>query len=154
MTTVSPLRAASPHSDRPTSAKSQRLGAARFFSLRAIASTLAGLPLIAIYAVTLLVLATAIWMVVGVAHAKDLILGKTQKHTTQKHTTQMKASLRATLDEAMENWLDAQDSHDGRPPGIACRDLSSMMAAAAAAVYEASHAASIEGAKDPDLVAH
>lgn len=35
-------------------------------SMRAILSTLAGLPLLAIYAVTLLVLATAIWLAAGV----------------------------------------------------------------------------------------
>ena len=66
MTTVSPLRAASPHSDRPTPAESQRLGAARFYSIRAIASTLAGLPLLAIYALTLFVLALVIWTAAAV----------------------------------------------------------------------------------------
>jgi hypothetical protein len=62
---ISPQRAASPLLE-PTNADSLRLGAARFYSIRAIASTLAGLPLLAIYAVTLLVLATIIWIAAGV----------------------------------------------------------------------------------------
>lgn len=63
--------------------------------------------------------------------------------------TKMKASLKATLDIAMANWLEEQDSHDDRPAGLACQNLSDMMASAAAAVYDASHAGAMSGAKDP-----
>jgi hypothetical protein len=61
----------------------------------------------------------------------------------------MKASLKATLDTAMQTWLEEQDSHDDRPAGLVCQDLSDMMASAAAAVYDASHAGAMAGAKDP-----
>lgn len=60
----------------------------------------------------------------------------------------MSASLKATLDLAMKTWLEEQDDHDDRPEGIACNRLHEMMADAAAAVYEASHAGAVDGAKD------
>jgi len=60
----------------------------------------------------------------------------------------MKASLKATLDEAMSTWLEQQDAHDDRPPGLACPDLADLMANAAAAVYDASHAGAMAGAED------
>lgn len=63
----------------------------------------------------------------------------------------MKASLKATLDWVMNKWLEDQDGHEDRPPGIACPDLGEMMAAAAASVYDASHAGSMAGAKEPSL---
>lgn len=56
----------------------------------------------------------------------------------------MKASLKSTLDAAMSTWLEEQDSHNDRPAGLACESLDSLMADAAAAVYDASHA----GAED------
>jgi len=63
----------------------------------------------------------------------------------------MKASLKATLDTAMLGWLEQQDSHPDRPAGLACENLSDMMASAAASVYDASHAGAVSGAKDPSL---
>jgi len=61
----------------------------------------------------------------------------------------MKASLKATLDKAMNDWLENQDAHDDRPPGLACKDLGELMATAAAATYDASHAGAMMGANDP-----
>ncbi len=61
----------------------------------------------------------------------------------------MKASLKATLDAALNKWLEDQDGHDDRPPGLACQDLGELMASAAASVYDASHIASMQGAEDP-----
>jgi hypothetical protein len=57
----------------------------------------------------------------------------------------MKASLKATLDTTMNIWLEKQDDHDDRPAGLACDGLGEMMATAAAAVYEASHAGAVAG---------
>ena len=62
----------------------------------------------------------------------------------------MKASLKSTLDKAMEEWLEDNDNHDDRPAGIACEGLADAMADAAAAVYDVSHRASMEGAEDPE----
>lgn len=56
----------------------------------------------------------------------------------------MKASLKSTLDTAMDKWLDEQQEHDDRPDGLACKELGEMMATAAAAVYEASHAGAVQ----------
>ena len=64
----------------------------------------------------------------------------------------MKASLKSTLDTAMESWLEKQDAHPDRPDGLACPDLADMMANAAAAVYDASHAGAMAGAAEPELV--
>jgi hypothetical protein len=61
----------------------------------------------------------------------------------------MRATLKATLLVAMESWLEKQDGHDDRPAGLACPNLADMMADAAAATYDASHAGSVAGAKDP-----
>lgn len=52
----------------------------------------------------------------------------------------MKANLKATLDNVLNQWLEEQDGHPDRPPGLACPGLGEMMADAAASVYEASHA--------------
>lgn len=62
----------------------------------------------------------------------------------------MKSSLKSTLEQAINSWISEQYGHDARPSGLTCEDLSDMMADAAAAVYDASHAGSIAGAKDPD----
>ena len=59
----------------------------------------------------------------------------------------MKASLKATLDTAMNKWLEAMDDHTDRPEGLACKDLGELMASAAGAVYDASHAGAAEGAE-------
>ncbi|MFK5282708.1 hypothetical protein ACI3PL_24395, partial [Lacticaseibacillus paracasei] len=48
------------------------------------------------------------------------------------------------LDATMEQWLDENDGHVDRPDGLACLNLADMMASAAAAVYDASHAAAAE----------
>ena len=56
----------------------------------------------------------------------------------------MKPSLKATLYEAISEWLARVDDHDDRPPGLACDDLESMMTDAAAAVYDASHAGAVK----------
>lgn len=61
----------------------------------------------------------------------------------------MKASLKSTLDAAMNKWLEDQDAHDDRPAGLACQDLGELMANAAAAAYDASHAGAMMGAKEP-----
>jgi hypothetical protein len=61
----------------------------------------------------------------------------------------MKASLKATLDKVINQWLEDQDMHEDRPEGVACENLGEMMADAAAVVYDASHAGSVSGAKDP-----
>ena len=55
----------------------------------------------------------------------------------------MKTKLLATLETTMSEWLEKQDSHDDRPPGLACENLAAMMAAAAAAAYDASHAGAV-----------
>lgn len=52
----------------------------------------------------------------------------------------MKASLKSTLDAVISRWLEENDAHNDRPPGLACSDLEYLMADAAAAVYDASHA--------------
>jgi len=52
----------------------------------------------------------------------------------------MKTRLKSTLVEVLDEWLEAQDDHDERPAGLACNGLANMMADAAAAVYDASHA--------------
>ena len=61
----------------------------------------------------------------------------------------MKASLKSTLDAAMNQWLENQDAHDDRPAGLACKNLGELMADAAAATYDASHAGAMMGAEDP-----
>lgn len=61
----------------------------------------------------------------------------------------MKASLKTTLDAAMNQWLEDQEAHDDRPSGLACEELGELMATAAVAVYEASHAGAMMGARDP-----
>lgn len=62
----------------------------------------------------------------------------------------MKASLKATLDAVLNQWLEDYDSHNDRPLGLACDDLAELMADAAASVYDASHAGSVKGAQEPD----
>lgn len=57
----------------------------------------------------------------------------------------MKATLKATLVTTLENWLSEQDEHVDRPAGSACEDLADMMADAAGAVYDASHAGYVMG---------
>lgn len=61
----------------------------------------------------------------------------------------MKTSLKASLEAAISEWLNETDGHPDRPKGLACEDLSELMAGAAASVYDASHAGSISGAQDP-----
>lgn len=61
----------------------------------------------------------------------------------------MKASLKSNLYAVLNKFLEDNDAHDDRPIGLACKDLGVMMADAAAAVYEASHAGSVAGANDP-----
>jgi len=64
----------------------------------------------------------------------------------------MKASLKSTLDQAMNQWLEANDAHEDRPRGFACEDLGELMASAASAVYDASHAGAIIGAENADIL--
>lgn len=51
----------------------------------------------------------------------------------------MTSRLKSTLWEVLDNWLEQQDAHPDRPPGLACPHLADMMTDAAEAVYEASH---------------
>jgi hypothetical protein len=60
----------------------------------------------------------------------------------------MTASLKATLDSILNQWLEDQDTHDDRPAGYACDGLAELMADAAAAVYEASHAGAVKGEQE------
>lgn len=60
----------------------------------------------------------------------------------------MKIALKSTLVEVIEQWLSDNDSHEARPPGLACENLSEMMADAAAAVYDASHAGAVMQQKE------
>ena len=53
----------------------------------------------------------------------------------------MKAKLRATLQGAMEEWVENQCEHDERPNGYIYEQLSEDMTRAAEAVYDASFAA-------------
>ena len=55
----------------------------------------------------------------------------------------MKASMKAILDDAMNEWLENMDDHADRPNGLACEDLGELMATAAAVVYDASHAGAV-----------
>jgi len=61
----------------------------------------------------------------------------------------MKTSLKASLESAMNQWLEDQEAHNERPAGLACEDLGELMANAAASAYDASHAGAVMGAKDP-----
>ncbi len=62
----------------------------------------------------------------------------------------MKASLKSTLDAVINRWLAAQGGHEDRPAGLACPDLGELMADAAAAVYDASHAGSEVGREEAE----
>jgi len=66
--------------------------------------------------------------------------------------TNMKSTLKSTLSQVMSRWLEDQDNHDDRPPGIACPQLDEMMTDAAAAVYDASHAGAVAGTLDASLI--
>jgi hypothetical protein len=61
----------------------------------------------------------------------------------------MKATLKSTLVQVLDKWLEDQDAHDDRPYGLACPNLEDLMADAAASVYDASHAGAVMGAEDP-----
>lgn len=61
----------------------------------------------------------------------------------------MKSSLKNELEKSMNKFLDDYEAHNDRPSGLACVNLGEMMADAAAAVYEASHAGATAGANDP-----
>lgn len=63
----------------------------------------------------------------------------------------MTASLKATLDAVLSQWLEDQDTHDDRPAGFACDGLAELMADAAASVYEASHAGAVKAERESGI---
>jgi hypothetical protein len=50
----------------------------------------------------------------------------------------MKAALKATLEQALDDWLENEADHEQRPAGYIYEGLHVQMAEAAAAVYDAS----------------